>query len=347
MRLRPILLCLLLLPLLARPVWAFEAMTRFGTGAAELTLRSTTDIEIIRPIMERFAARNPDLTVIYEQWSSNGLFADTRAACAGETASADAVFSSAVHQLVWLVNASCAQPYQSALTAALPADRRWRDELWGITEEPAVIIYNKAALSPEEVPRTRFALLDLMRSAPAMLQGKIATYDITASGLGFLFAYNDSLEATTFGALLEGFARIDAVATCCSAEIIEGVARQDYLIAYNVLGSYVANAARPEVGVVLPEDYTLILSRGFMIPKRARNKEAAARLLDFLISPEARAILTRIGLVATTDPAETSLPPSARRFIPLSPTLLVALDQNARARLLAIWRQAFDIDYRP
>ena len=138
--------------------------------------------------------------------------------------------------------------------------------------------------------------------------------------------YADSLEATTFGSMLEGFARIAAVATCCSSEIIEDVVDGRFLLAYNVLGSYVESRNDPNVGVILPEDYTLVLSRGFMIPREAANPDGAARLLEFLLSDEAQAILTEIGLVMPSDPSETGLLPSARRFIGLSPALLVALD---------------------
>lgn len=338
------LVCLLAL---APQAGAQEDVADFGSGQTHLILRSTTDIAIIRAMIERFAQVNPDLSVRYEQWGSNNLFANSRAACDGTTAPADAVLSSAVQQMVWLVNAACAQPHQSPATAALPPNRRWRDELWGITEEPAVIIYNSQAISGADIPRDRFALLDLVRSQPDTLRGRIATYDIEASGLGYLFAHTDSLEATTFGAMLESFARVEAVATCCSAEIIAGVASGRYLIAYNVLGSYVAADAARNVGTILPEDYTLILSRGFMIPRHAPHPQAAARLLDFLLSPEAQEILTQIGLVMPHDPAETGLLPSARRPIALSPALLVARDPNRRAQLLSLWGSAFRADSQP
>jgi iron(III) transport system substrate-binding protein len=307
-------------------------------------VRSTTDIGIIRPLMERFTDSNPDLSIRYEQWGSNDLFADSRAACEGETEAADAVFSSAVHQMVWLVNAACAHPYRSAYAASLPPERIWRDELWGITEEPAVTVYNKKAFSGDDVPRNRFTLLDMMRARPDFLRGRIATYDIQASGLGYLFAHVDSLEATTFGAMLEGFARVEAVATCCSAEIIEGVAEGRYLIAYNVLGSYVANEMSPDVGIILPEDYTLILSRSYMIPRNAPHKDWSARLLDFLLSPEAQEMLAETGLSMKNDPDESGLLPSARRLIALSPTLLVALDRHTRANLIDLWDDAFERD---
>lgn len=337
----------ILLALIALPAHAQEAVTTFGTGDTPMTVRSTTDITVIRPVMETFADANPDLSVHYEQWGSNALYANSLAACRGEGDPADVVLSSGVQQLVWLVNAACAHRYRSDLTATLPASRRWRDELWGITEEPAVIIYNTRALSGDDVPRSRFQLLDLMRSKPDLLRGKIATYDIEASGLGYLFAHVDSLEATTFGAMLEGFARVGAEATCCSTHIIESVAAGRYLIAYNVLGSYVANDMTPNVGVIFPEDYTLILSRGFMIPKTAPNAEAAARLLDFLLSPDAVRPLRQTGLVMLHDGAETGLLQSARRPIGLSPPLLVAMDQHRRKTLVSLWRNAFVLSVTP
>lgn len=343
--LRAALLCFAVLwPALTQ---AQEATARFGTGASEFLLRSTTDIAIIRPVIARFAELNPELSIVYEQWGSNALFAQSREDCRQGTPPADAVLSSAVQQMVWLVNAACAHPHRSLASLALPPTRRWRDELWGVTTEPAVIAYNKELLDSSEVPRSRFALLDALRATPERYRGKIATYDIAESGLGYLFAYSDSLEATTFGALMESFARVDAVATCCSSEIINGVAEGRYLLAYNVLGSYVASNTAPEVGVILPEDYTLVLSRGYLIPKGAAHADLAGALLDFLLGTEAQALLTRSGLVADLEAAETGLPPSARRSIPLSPALLVARDTNRRALLLQFWSDTFQVSKAP
>lgn len=331
----------LVLFLVPMPLAAQEDIARFGAGPQPFLIRSTTDIAIIRPLIQRFADTRPDLTITYEQWGSNALFDRSRADCRQQSQPADAVLSSAVQQMVWLVNAACAQPHRSDVTAQLPQTRRWRDELWGITLEPAVIAYNRTAFSGGTVPKSRFALLDALRADPERFRNRIATYDIATSGLGFLFAFSDSLEATTFGALLESFARVDAVATCCSAEIITGVANGRYLVAYNVLGSYVASANHPEVGVILPEDYTLVLSRAFMIPRGARQAQAAAALLDFLLTPEAQAMLTQVGLVFSLDAAETGLAVSARRPIALSPSLMVGLDAARRQQLLDAWSETF------
>lgn len=335
------LVCFALGLVLSVPVAAQEAVLGVGSGGTELLVRSTTDIVILEPAIRAFVAANPEVSVVYEQWGSNALYEDSRRACETGQGAADAVFSSAVHQLVELVNDACASRYRSPLTAALPATRIWRDEIWGITREAAVMIYNTELIPASDVPRTRFELLDLMRRGDASLKGRIATYDIEASGLGYLFAFADSLEATTFGALLEGFARTNAVATCCSAEIIRGVAEGRYLIAYNVLGSYIDTDPTDRVGVILPEDYTLYLSRAYMIPRAARNKEAAAQFLDFLLSSDGQAILARSGLVAAHDPDTFGLPESAERAIAIEPTLLVARDRQREALFVTQWRSAF------
>lgn len=326
----------------AAPAAEMEARKHFGPqDAPAMVLRSTTDIAVLGPAIADFVTRNPGIAVDFQQWGSNALYAQSLADCAAGKPGADAILSSAVHQVVALVNRACAQPYRSALTAALPEARRWRDEVWGVTLEPAVIIYNTHLVPPADIPRSRFALLDLMRREDHRYDGKIATYDIEASGLGYLFAFEDSLEASTFGSLIEGFARSHSVATCCSAEIIKGVSEGRYLIAYNVLGSYVNVRRDPGVGVVRPSDYTLMLSRGYMIPRAAAHAGPARRLLDFLLSHEGRGDLAKAGLIAA-DPGDEDAPAeSVLRPIAITPVLLVALDRQKRAQFIRRWRDAF------
>ena len=265
------------------------------------------------------------------------------AACRSGAPDVDLLMSSAVDQLVKLVNDGCAQPHRSVATAALPASRNWRDELFGVTREPAVIVYNRDLVPPDEAPRSRFDLIDLLRPADSRYAGRVATYDIEASGVGYLFAFTNSQQATTFGSLIEAFARSGAVATCCSAEIIEGVAEGRYLVAYNVLGSYALDRAAedPRIAVVAPEDYTLVLCRAAMIPKGAANPTAAGPLIDFMLSDAGRAALAETadlpveagagGLARRTTPRSTARSRCRRRCCSASTS-------QKRAGFLARWR---------
>ena len=336
-------------------VWTFPATAQelsatFGPPDAEpLVIRSTTDLAAMRPVLESYLAGKPNLRIEYEQWGSNELYALTGEDCTAGIAGADLVISSAVDQMVRLVNDGCAATYRSELTASLPSELRWRDQLWGISREPAVMVYNAELVPAMDVPRSRFDLLDLLRPENSRYRGRLATYDIETSGLGYLLAFADSLEATTFGGLMESFGRSGAVATCCSAEIIDAVIEGKYLIAYNILGSYALARAEkdPRLGIIAPSDYTLILSRGAMIPRDAAAKALAADFLDYLLSRAGREALEKALLLVRLDDDDGSpleLPEAAQsneRLIPLSPTLLIALDRQKRFIFRELWRAAF------
>lgn len=315
-----------------------------------ILLRGTTDLTIFESVLALFSAQNPNLRIDYEQWSSNGLYTMAVNACAGTAEAADLLISSSVDQQVKLVNDGCAQPYLSAATAALPDLANWRNEVFGITREPAVIVYNRDLVPEQDLPLSRFHLIDLLREQDGRYDGKVATYDIEQSGLGYLFAFADSQQAMTFGSLTEAFARSKAVTTCCSSEIIDQVSSGKYLIAYNILGSYalVRAAADPKIGVIAPSDYTLMLSRAALIPKHARNPTAAGRFVDFLISDMGHDALAAEQLYLTpTQMRDKGLlgdqvSGTNLRPIPLSPIMLVGLDDQRRRHFIQQWQDTFD-----
>ncbi len=334
------------------PAHAQEAVVDYGpvATAPRLLVKGTTDISVFGQVLTAFSEAFPQIPLRYEQWASNALYRQADEACREGRASADLLISSAMDHLVKLVNDGCARPHTSALTEQLEPDLNWRDEAFGITREPAVMVYNRQLVSADEAPSSRFDLIDLLRPADSRFIGKVATYDIEQSGLGYLFAFADAQQATTFGAMLEAFGRTGAKSTCCSAEIIDAVAQGRYLIAYNMLGSYaLARAATdPRIVVVAPEDYTLLLARAAMIPRASAQPGAAATLLDFLLSEPGTEALRRARLVISLEDADGTdleIPggsESVLRQIPLSPRLLVGLDQERRRLFIEQWRAKMD-----
>ncbi|WP_306152430.1 ABC transporter substrate-binding protein [Roseovarius sp. MMSF_3281] len=347
-------ICLALVMMLAGAAMAQplpEAVESYGPADAErrLLVRGTTDIARFEAVMQIFTSRPDAARIDYEQWASNDLFQVTLSDCQKGMQAADMVISSAVDLQFKLANDGCARAHRSAATEGLPQVANWREEVFGITRELAVIVYNKRLIDSAEVPLSRFDLIDLLRPDDSRFRGRVATYDIEASGLGYLFAFADAQQATTFGSLIEAFGRSGAVATCCSDEIIDGVADGTYLIAYNVLGSYaLARAAQnPDIVAVAPEDYTLVLARAALIPRHAAEPELAGAFLDFLLSEAGQSALTSSHLIVSTDdggPASLRLPESAEtslRPIALTPSLLVGLDQHKRRDFIALWRSTF------
>src|SRR3546814_9400931 len=120
----------------------------------------------------------------------------------------------------------------------MPGGAGGRDRAFGVTFEPAVIVYNRDLVPPAHVPDTRFDLLRLIREQADTYRGRIVTYDIEESGVGYLLATQDAVVGGVFGSLLEALGRSQVVLKGNTSEMLEGIAEGRYLIGYNVLGSY-------------------------------------------------------------------------------------------------------------
>ncbi|MFD2430687.1 ABC transporter substrate-binding protein [Sphingobium scionense] len=125
--------------------------------------------------------------------------------------------------------------------------------------------------------------------------------------------------------------------------MLRGVAEGKFSIAYNVIGSYAQERARrdPRIGVVFPEDYTIVMSRIAFIAREARHPAAAKLFLDFLLSREGQSLLAQHSLwPVRTDINGRRLPAAQARSIRVGPQLLVNLDRLTRQRFLREWQAA-------
>lgn len=315
-----------------------------------LTIDTATDLAAFEPLIRDFQSIAPDVTIRYREFVTNALFEAARRECAIERPSADLIITSSVDHLVVLANEGCALAHRSAETQSIPTWMRWRDEVFGFTFEPAVIVYNRAGVKPDEVPRTRLDLIELMRAQPARFAGRIGGYDIARSGIGYLFAAFDARNALIYGRMLEGFGRMRIVTRCCSSNLIEELASGDLLIGYNILGSYAYSAqkAGAPIGIVIPHDYVLALSRGVMIPAKTAQPELARRFLNYLLSQRGQRIVFQEAFFFSpqdevpqgVEALPGGLTSGAVRPIVIGPGLLSMQDRAKRERFLNEWRKA-------
>lgn len=333
---------------------AQESTTLFpapGTERQVLTLDTATDLAAFAPLIRDFQRLAPDVTIRYREFVTNALFDVARGQCAADRTEADMVITSSVDHLVVLANEGCALMHRSPETLAIPAWMRWRDEVFGFTFEPAVMVYNRALVKPDEVPRTRLDLIELMRGQPARFSGRIGGYDIARSGIGYLFAAFDARNALLYGRLIEGFGRMRLVMRCCSSNLIEELASGELFIGYNILGSYAYSAQRAgaPIGIVIPQDYVLALSRGAIIPARTPQPELARRFLDYLLSQRGQRVVQQEAFFFDfhgTVPDGVEAPPGGLtsgmlRPIVIGPGLLPMQDRAKRDRFLSEWNNAF------
>jgi two-component system sensor histidine kinase TctE len=341
-----LVLCLLLI----QPQQTHAATTRYpapdGSSATELTIVGVTDTPIFRHFIKGFQLARPDVTVIYEETDSVPLY---ERFLAGEmTPTPDLLISSASDLQVKLANDGYAMAYKSPWLDQLPRWAHWRDEVFGFTFEPAVIIFNPERISPAEVPRTHLRLAEMLEAEGERFSGQVATYDIALSGVGYLLAAQDQVISSNFWRLAAAFGRVNARFTGHSPAILNGVADGSLALGYNVLGSYAfaRKAAGASIEIVVPDDYVLVLTRSMLIPREARFPDLAKAFIDFALSPAGQNIAageTALGsLMAGSTGEWTSQAISARGLgviqpIALGPALLVSLDQQRRKRFLDSW----------
>jgi two-component system sensor histidine kinase TctE len=338
-----------LLALLALPN-AAVAQTTYTAPAGDsglvLKIMGTTDEPLFRQFMEGFQRLHADVTVVYEETDTRPLFEGVVAGTL--PLDPDLIVSSAADLQMKLANDGFALAYDSPYLSGLPDWAHWRNEVFGFTFEPAVIVYNADLISDAEVPRTHLALAELLENQTDRFRGLIATYDIGESGVGYLLAANDQFISSNFWRLASAFGRAKVRLSGSSPRILDAVETGELALAYNVLGSY-AFARRAEskaLRVVVPDDYVLVLSRSMIIPRSADNPDLAKLFLDFALSPDGQAIAAgpaALGAIAGefeggfTGASIASGGSGALQPIAIGPSLLVSLDRQRRERFLATW----------
>lgn len=119
----------------------------------------------------------------------------------------------------------------------------------------------------------------------------------------------------------------------------------------NLLGAYTVAQARqrPTLGVIFPEDYTLVTSRVLLINNRTAHPNAARLWLDYLLSRRGQTVMaTTARLYAlredvqgeTTGAALRQLLGDRARPVALGPALSAPLANAAYGDFIARWRAA-------
>lgn len=275
----------------------FKART---SPSAKLLIHGTADIASMGPVIEGFQKSRPDIEVDYRLYETVPLYESAIGAAGGTAAGAstddvhaDLLVSSAMDLQVKLANDGYAQATSIIAARGLPEWAVWRDEIFGFTLEPAVMVYNPNNLRPDEVPRSHQDLVRLLEQSPERFRGKIATYDIGVSGVGYLFATTESMLSANFWRLTHALGTVNAQLFCCTQDMIGSVSRGESLIAYNVLGSYALRRLEEHsnLKIVVPEDYVVVVARTIIIPREAEHPDLAQTFIEYVLSDAGQAIV--------------------------------------------------------
>ena len=324
-----------ILAFLISALWAVTAAAQeweerqiFGDlGQTPLRVLSSTDTVLFAPVIEGFLDRNPGMAIEYLVTSTAELDKIFRS----EPAAYDVVISSAMDLQFKLANDGLARRIEGQ---DHPSRAQWRQSLFAFTTEPAAVVLNKAAFEGQPLPRTRQGLIRALRADPDRFRGRVGTYDVRQSGLGYLFATQDARASETFWRLTEVMGALDARLYCCSGEMIEDVAAGRLLMAYNVLGSYAAARSHltQQIEIIKPDDFPITMMRTVLVSAQSARPDAAGRFLRHIIA------------VQSADAGEEGypLPPLAPEAasIALGPALITYLDRLKRRTFLREWESA-------
>jgi iron(III) transport system substrate-binding protein len=219
---------------------------------------------------------------------------------------------------------------------------------YGTTFEPAAIVYNKRLVLESEVPHTHAEFAKLITQPK--FQDKVTSYDIEKSGVGFMFMTQDSQDYPQFPALQQAFGTAKLRVQSSTGTMLERISSGENLIGYNVLGSYALVRAKtdPSLGVVLPKDYTLIMSRVQFINKSAKNVNAAKLWMDYLLSQRGQTIIandSKLFAIRGDVKGETTSTELIEQVgeknikpIPVGPQVLQYLEPAKRMAFLKNWK---------
>ncbi|KPA23217.1 hypothetical protein shim_15130 [Shimia sp. SK013] len=329
---RYIVLLIALLTPISGSAQEWEDRRLFGASdQISLTILSSTDTSFFAPIIDDFIASNPNTSVEYLVTGTADLERTFRAA----PDRFDVVISSAMDLQLKLTNDGFAAPI---LAEDHPEWAQWHDRLFAFTSEPAAIVINRRTLGDLPIPQSRQDLIELLRGHPDRFQGRVGTYDVRQSGLGYLFATQDARASETYWRLMEVMGRVGAKLYCCSGQMIDDLRQGKLVVAYNVLGSYARKQAETsgDLLVILPSDFPITMMRTVLVSENAANPRRAESFVRHLLTVQ-----------AAGDPKVFPLPPlvgdydnEAQRNINLDPALMTYLDQMKREAFVREWENA-------
>lgn len=312
----------------------------------EVTIYSATETSKIQPLLDDFHKLYPRLRINYVTIHTLDLNNKIIAEGDGHKGVADIAWSSAMAQQIKLVNDGYAQAYASPELRALPEWALWKNEAYGITAEPIVFAYNRKLMPKADIPMTHAAFTKLLEDKASTYRNSVATYDPMLSGVGYLLFMQDIQATPDTEHLIRAMAATKVQLYDSTQSMVPALATGKKILAYNVISSYVLERAQKDqsIGIIVPQDYTLLMSRIAFIPAEAPHPNAARLFLDYLLSRRGQSSLAGLYMnPVRTDMAQGTLLASARgetRGIRLGPALLVDLDTLKARHFVKQWNAA-------
>ncbi|KVC69590.1 iron ABC transporter substrate-binding protein [Burkholderia ubonensis] len=329
----------------------YQGVVDAAKKEGRLIVYSTTDTGLVRPLIKDFESLY-GIKVEYNDMNSTELYNRYISENAANSTSADVLWSSAMDLQVKLVNDGLMASYDSPESTHVPQWAQYQKQAYGTTFEPLAIVYNRRLIPDGEVPKTRADLIKLLAAQPDKFKGRVTTYDIEKSGVGFNALTQDAhLNEKVTWELVKAMGATGPKLQSSTGAMMERISSGENLVGYNIIGSYAYAKAKKDksIGYVFPKDYTQIVSRLATISKKAKSPNAAKLWVDYLLSQRGQTLIANqanLYAIRADVNGETSAASLTKELgdslkpIQIGTGLLVYLDQSKRLAFLKQWQQS-------
>lgn len=261
--------------------------------AAEVNVYSSRQEVLIRPLIKQFEKQTGiKVNIVYMK---KGMFSRLKAE--GKNSPADVVLLTDAARLIQLQRGGLLQPVTSkTLTNAIPANLRHPKGLWfGLTMRARPIMYNPKKVSPSELS-TYAALANKKWKNRICIRSSTNVYN--RSLIASLIANNGAKKTEEWAKKFVGnFARRpkggdrDQIKAVAAGECDIAVANTYYLAGMSTSKSKAQRDAAAKVKIFWPNQKgrgAHVNISGGAVTAAAKNKAAAIKLLEFLVSEDAQ-----------------------------------------------------------
>ncbi|HEY0526295.1 MAG TPA: ABC transporter substrate-binding protein [Stellaceae bacterium] len=330
----------------------YKSTVDAATKEGKVVVYSSTDAASAEPVLQAFRETYPGIQIEYNDLNTSEIYSRFISEVAAKAGTGDLLWSSAMDLQIKLVAEGNALTYASPESAKLPKWAVFKDQAWGTTLEPVVMAYNKRLLPADKVPKTHADLAKIVKANASLFSGKLTAYDPEKSGVGFLLVSQDSkVDPNFWDDVASAFGGGAGRLYTSTGAMLERISSGEHILGYNMIGSYVRLRQKKDadLGMVMPQDYTLGFSRIAFISKEAKQPNAAKLFLDFILSKKAQEIMAnKADLYAVRDDVSGEATPAALKKelgdklkpIPVDSSLLEMLEPAKRLQFLRRWQQA-------
>lgn len=280
----------------------YASIVEASRGEAGLLVYSIMAARNWEPVLAEFRKLYPWIRVETLDLGSYEVFERYYAESAGGARTADMIISIAPDAFQDFVRRGQAVTYDSPEARRIPSWARFGREVYTVSADPMVFIWNKRALREDLWPTSIAQLVELVASNPQTFRNRLTTYDAERVATGFAINWFWLKRHGERGwRMLETLGRTGVRLESSAGRMIDSVLAGETVVGYFVSTISVFPrfpAAEAVLGWGMIRDGTPVANRGMVITRAARSPNSARLLLDFILSERGQIAFADGGLVA-------------------------------------------------